>query len=310
VTEAERRRLVLLAYRICGSWADAEDVVQQASLEWLRLVRPAGNPAGWLTRTTVRRAIDVLRARQRAASYAGPWLPEPVVTDPGPHDAVEHEETLSMAFLTLAETLTPPQRAVVVLRALDFSHAEIAAILDITAAASRQHQLRATRRLELAGPSVGRGPAARQSVEDGVAAQAAGPAARMSDGGGAAAQAAHLLGAFVAAARSGDVDRLTELLHADVRAYQDGGGKARAARRVLVGAANVARFTVGVAGLHRARRTVAFVDVNGAPGAVIMLSGIAHVLSAEIRDGRIYRLFDVCNPDKLTTLRRVVEGAA
>lgn len=293
MTEAERRRLVLLAYRICGSWADAEDVVQQASLEWLRLVRPAGNPAGWLTRTTVRRAIDVLRARQRAASYAGPWLPEPVVTDPGPHDAVEHEETLSMAFLTLAETLTPPQRAVVVLRALDFSHAEIAEILDITAAASRQHQLRATRRLELAGPSVGRGPAARTS-----------------DGGGAAAQAAHLLGAFVAAARAGDVDRLTELLHADVRAYQDGGGKVRAARRVLVGAANVARFTVGVAGLHRARRTVAFADVNGAPGAVLMLSGIAHVLSAEIRDGRIYRLFDVCNPDKLTTLRRAVEGAA
>lgn len=293
MTEAERHRLVLLAYRICGSWADAEDVVQQASLEWLRLVRPADNPAGWLTRTTVRRAIDVLRARQRAASYAGPWLPEPVVTAPGPHDAVEHDETLSIAFLTLAETLTSPQRAVVVLRALDFSHAEIAEILDISAAASRQHQLRATRRLELAGPSVGRGSAARMSVK-----------------AGAAAQAAHLLGAFVAAARAGDVDRLIELLHAEVRAYQDGGGKARAARRVLVGAANVARFTVGVAALHRARRTVAFVDVNGAPGAVIMLSGIAHVLSAEIRGGRIYRLFDVCNPDKLTTLRRVVEGAA
>ncbi|RLV56751.1 sigma-70 family RNA polymerase sigma factor [Aeromicrobium phragmitis] len=290
--ETERRRLVLVAYRICGSWADAEDVVQQASIEWLALPQPADNPAGWLTKTTVRRAIDALRARQRAATYVGPWLPEPIVTPSGaaPDEAIEHRETLAMAFMVLAETLTPPQRAVVVLRSLDYTHAEIAEILDISPSAARQHQVRGTRRLAAAGYRNGEpGLAARTSeraVED------------------IAVSTAPLLEAFLAAARDGDLERLSSLLSADVRAYQDGGGKVRAARRLLIGVRNVARFTAGVAALNRSRRAVAFVNVNGAPGAVVTLDGVRHVLSIEVRDGRIYRVFDVCNPAKHSTLGR------
>lgn len=289
IFEAERRRLTLLAYRMCGSWVDAEDVVQQVAVEWLHTTSPVHNPGGWLTKTAVRRGLDRLRARQREVRYVGLWVPEPIVegVENPPHEAVEQTEALSIGFLVLAEQLTPPQRAVVVLRALDHAHTEIAEILDITAAASRQHHTRGMRQLrELDG--------------------------RSGDGGGGANPARDvtrstpettaLLRSFLAAAQDGDVEALARLLHEDVRAYQDGGGTVRAARHVLVGASNVARFAVGVAALHETRRTVGCASVNGAPGAVVTLSGVPHVLSLEVRDGRIRRLFDVCNPDKLSGL--------
>lgn len=279
--EGERRRLTLLAYRMCGSWADAEDVVQAVAVEWTQADPGVLNPAGWLTRVTVRRSIDALRARQRDAAYIGPWVPEPLVTDPdsGPHEAFERSEALSTAFLMLAESLTPPQRAVVVLRALGYEHAEIAGILDVTPAAARQHHVRGLRRLNRAnGEDVERDPGMRTH-----------------------GKTAELLAAFLSAAREGEIDLLAGLLHQDVEAYQDGGGKTRAARRVLVGIPNVARFVAGVASLHN-DRSVRFVQVNGLPGAIVTLSGVEHVLSAQVREGRIFRLFDVCNPDKHATL--------
>lgn len=284
--ELERRRLTLLAYRMCGSWADAEDVVQQVALEWLQATSPVQNPGGWLTRTTVRRALDRLRARQREASYVGPWLPESIVegVETPPHAAIAQGDALSTAFLMLAEHLTPPQRAVIVLRALGYSHAEIAAILDITPAASRQHHARGHRRLtDLNGHSIEDDPHIGLTCD----------VARSGH------ETAVLLRAFLAAAHHGDVEALAGLLHGDVKAYQDGGGRTRAARRVLDTAPNVARFAVGVAALHETRRTVRFAIVNGAPGAVVTLSGVSHVLSLHLRDGRIYRVFDLCNPDKL-----------
>lgn len=290
--EAERRRLVMVAYRVCGSFSDAEDIVQQAVLEWLRLDRTVDNLAGWLTTATVRRAIDVLRARQRSAEYVGPWLPEPLVEPIGdaPFEAIEHRETLSFAFLLLAEALTPPQRAVVVLRSLDYSHAEIATILGISTDASRQHHVRGARRLREAdgglAENTDRLPPERPAPD------------------GPAATTAALLEAFLSAARDGDLDQLTALLHADVRAYQDGGGVTKAARRVLVGPRNVARFTTGVAALHHSRRTLDIVQVNKAPGAVITLSEAVHVLSIEVYEGRIRRVFDVCNPGKHATVGR------
>ncbi len=297
VITVERHRLVMLAYRICGSWADAEDVVQQVAVEWLRVQAEIDNPAGWLTRVTVRRAIDVLRARQQVLTYPGPWLPEPLVDsarsareDSGPHEMVERWDTLTTAFLVLAEALTPPQRAVVVLRSLDYSHSEIAEILGVSPNASRQHLVRGMQRLE--------------EVED-PPARSRNPAALDGAVGNCAAQTSALLKAFLHAARDGDPDRLAELLHADVKAYQDGGGKTRAALRVLMGAQNVARFATGVAALHRAGGSAVFVNVNGAPGVILMLSNVCHVLSVEARQGRIYRLFDVCNPDKHTTLKQM-----
>lgn len=281
--ESERRRLTLLAYRLCGSWADAEDIVQQVAIEWLRAPAPIVNPGGWLTKVAVRRALDRLRSRQRDADYVGPWLPEPLATSALPHEHLERTDALSTAFLLLAEHLTPPQRAVVVLRSLDYSHPEIASILDITPAASRQHHTRGTRRLaDLDGRGIdhdsGLGPTSGVDHSE---------------------TAGKLLRSFLVAAREGDLDALTALLHEDVRAFQDGGGKVRSARRVLVGVPNVARFAIGVASLHEHRRSAQPMFVNGAPGAVLTLSDVTHVLSLEVRGGRIYRLFDVCNPDKL-----------
>ena len=282
--EKQRRRLTLLAYRMCGRWTDAEDVVQNVAIEWLRTDADVLNPAGWLTRATVRRSIDALRARKREAVYVGPWLPEPLLADPrtDPHAELERSEAVSTAFLMLAESLTPPQRAVIVLRALAYEHIDIAEILDITPAASRQHHARGLRRLNRA--------------DDGVTASDSGTFTNARPDG----ETARLLAAFLAAAERGDVTALVTLLHDEVKVYQDGGGRTRAALRVIVGAVNVARFVVGVASRHE-DRAVVFTRVNTSPGAVVTLSGVEHVISLEVRDGRIRRLFDMCNPDKQTT---------
>lgn len=290
----ERRRLVALAYRVCGSWSDAEDVVQQVSLEWLGTDGTVARPAAWLTRVTVRRAIDALRARRRAAAYVGPWVPEPLVETPDadPHLHAERAEALSTAFLVLAESLTPPQRAVVVLRALGYEHAEIARILDLTPAAARQHHTRGLRRLDAEnGRAVRDDPGVLPRRTDVAAGRALERETRP------------LLDAFVRAARQGDTTTLGDLLHEQVRAYNDGGGRARAARRVLTGSEAVARFVVGVASRHVGRRDVRAVVVNGAPGLLVTLSGVPHVMSVQVRDGRLYRVFDVCNPDKQRGLR-------
>lgn len=282
--ESQRHRLTLLAYRMCGSWTDAEDTVQTVAIEWLRAADDVANPAGWLTQVTVLRSIDALRARQREAAYVGPWLPEPLVTaiDTDPLGELERSEALSTAFLVLAESLTPPQRAVVVLRALGYEYAEIAEILGITAATCRQHHVRGLRRLDRVN---------RRDVEHD-------PGISNISGDGMSTQAAELLAAFLTATRDGELEALAELLHRDVEAHQDSGGHTRAARRVLFGVAKVARFAVGVAALHE-DRAVTFIQVNGTPGAIVTLTGANHVLSIQVRDGRIYRLFDACNPDKL-----------
>lgn len=299
--ERERRRLVSLAYRICGSWADAEDVVQQVAIEWMRSRESVMNSAGWLTRATVRRAIDALRTRQREATYIGPWVPEPMVEAPDadPYIEAERSDALTIAFLMLAESLTPPQRAVIVLRALGYEHAEVARILDVTPAMSRQHHVRGMRRLTAEN--------GRTAYDD--------PSLfpHMSNDGSRSGefqrQTSSLLGAFLSAARQGDTEALKRLLHEDVRAYNDGGGRTRAARRVLVGASNVARFAVGVASLHEDRRAMQPVTVSGAPGAIVTLSDIPHILSIQVRDGLIYRIFDVCNPDKQRSLRTIATEA-
>ncbi|MEB4615604.1 sigma-70 family RNA polymerase sigma factor [Leucobacter sp. M11] len=280
VLAAERERLVRVAYRMLGSLSDAEDVVQGVSVEFLRAPEPE-NPEGWLTTVTVRRAIDALRVRQREQSYRGPWLPEPLLADRAPGHAqrghgdpaalAERLDTLSTGFLVLAETLTPPQRAVVVLRSLEHSHAEIAEALGISVAASRQLDRRARARL-----------AEREPV---------------GEPGDAAAERT-LLTAFLSAARDGDVAGLTALLHAEVIAFNDGGGRTRAARRPLLGPDRVARFAAGVSGLHdsQAARPV---WANGRPAAVVTLSGVAHLVTVEVRDGRIARITDLSDPGKL-----------
>ncbi|UCR89363.1 sigma-70 family RNA polymerase sigma factor [Mycetocola spongiae] len=276
---AERERLIRLAYRMLGSRVEAEDVVQEVLWELHRAVG-VENPGGWLTTVTVRRSIDALRRRERERDYIGPWLPEPLLerraprgAAPGPAEAAERDDTLGYAFLVLAESLTPPQRAVTVLRALGSPHEEIARILGISPAASRQHARRAG-----------------VVLEAGRAGRPAGPAAD--------AENERLLRAFLRAAREGDLAALEAVLHADVVSYNDGGGRVRAALNPIYGRPRVARFSAGVAALHATRRRVRFLRVNGRPGAVLTLSGGVHILSVEVREGAIFRVYDVLNPAK------------
>lgn len=279
--EARRGRLFGLAYRMLGSADEAQDVVQDAFLRWNGADQAAiAAPSAWLAKVVTNLALTRLgSARARRERYVGPWLPEPVITSDvtlGPHDAAELRETVSMALLTLMERLTPRERAVFVLReAFGHRYGEIAEILDLSEANCRQLRHRAGRRL--AGrrrfhPDVGRW---RELVER-----------------------------FLAAARDGDVGELERMLAADVTVWSDGGGRAPAARRPVVGRDRVTRLLVGVArGLGDARLEAA--EVNAAP-AVVGWHGdrVFIVVVLEVSGGRVAALRAVSNPDKLRFLRR------
>jgi RNA polymerase sigma-70 factor (ECF subfamily) len=283
--QGERRRLFGVAYRMLGSIGEAEDVLQEAYLRWQR-VGEAGReqverPAAYLVRLVTRLCIDVLRsAHARRMEYVGPWLPEPLVD--GAVDQLTHDPTslheladdLSLAFLVLLERLSPVERAVLLLReSFDFSYRDIAPIVGKTQENCRQIERRAKRRLSEAGGSP-------KPVD----------------------QATHerLLKRFLEATRQGDVDGLLAILAEDVVSYADGGGKVTTARRPVVGAAQVARYLVGLG-----RHAPAGVDyrlgrVNGAPGLLTYIDGrLGNVVSIYVEGGRIRRIFIVVNPEKL-----------
>lgn len=276
--EGQRPRLLRIAYRMLGTWRDAEDVVQDA---WLRFARvdPAGvrEPAAYLVRLTTRLAIDALRAaRVRRAAYVGPWLPEPVVErpaqTPAPDEMLALSEEVSLAFLLLLEQLSPHERAVFLLRqSFDLAFVEIAEIVGKSEAACRQLDRRARLRLR-AGEVKRAAPAAEH---------------------------ARLLASFLAAARDGDLEGLTRMLCVDATAYSDGGGRVTAALRPIEGADKVARFVVGLA-RHDPGATLSWRSVNGQPGAVFAVAGRAFaVFTIEVDDGRIRRLLLLVNPEKL-----------
>jgi len=293
---AHRPRLMALAYRLLGSAWDAEDVVAEAMVRWLRVDRATvREPAAFLTTVVTRLALDQLRsARAAREQYVGPWLPEPVVTGiaatpaagsavraaSGPLELLERREAASLATLRMMEVLTPPERAVLVLHdAFDVPHEEIAGILGISVESSRQHLHRARGRLRTAAPD-----ADKRFAPD--------PEAH-----------ATLFQRFLAALDGGDMDALQDLLAADAVAFSDGGGKVRAARHPLVGAERIARFYAGL----RQRlplREAQPLEVNGRPGALLRLGHQELVLAVEVRDGRIVELHSVLNPDKLRFLRR------
>ncbi|NES17305.1 sigma-70 family RNA polymerase sigma factor [Micromonospora sp. PPF5-17] len=271
--------LLGLAYRLLGSLHDAEDVLQEAYLRWVDVDRESvAEPRRYLSRVVTRLALDRLRARQAAReTYVGPWLPEPVPTDPspfGPLDTVELRESLSTALLHLLERLTPPERAVYVLHtAFDLPYAEIGDILDRSAADCRQLHHRAVARLA---------DERRRFTAD-------------------PAEQRRLLDAFLAAAREGDLARLTELVAADATAWSDGGGRVRAARNPLHGVDRIARFFAGVYGPRRPGVRATPVELNGAPALLVTWpTGSRYTLAATTADGRITGLYLVGNPDKLT----------
>jgi RNA polymerase sigma-70 factor (ECF subfamily) len=290
--ETERPRLVGLAYRLLGSLADAEDVVQEAWLRWQRADRASiDHPAAWLTTVASRIGLDRLRARQRdRADYVGPWLPEPIVVPLDDADPVHHAElsdSLTTAFLVLLEELTPTERLILLLAdVFDQPFAEIGTIVGRSADACRQVASRARRKV-------------RQSDRAGR-----GRAATCDPGALAAA------GAFVLAARTGDQRALMELLAPDVVLVSDGGADHHAARRPVVGAERVCRLVVNLARRLPPGVTAQPCWVNGAPGFVVRLDGVpAFTQAFEVEEGRISRISIVINPAKLHGLDHVVQLA-
>jgi len=271
VTPQELRPLLFsLAYRMVGEVGTAEDLVQEAFLRHHREAAVAA-PKAFLTTVVTRLAIDHLRsARVRREAYAGPWLPEPLVRDTA--EAVEDDETLSLAFLALLERLTPVERAVYVLHELfAYSHDEVAAVVGKSTANCRQILARARRHVDDARP---RFEPSRERREA-------------------------LLARFLAAVGAGDVDALVRLLAADAISYADGGGKARATPRAIHGAAKVARLWATL-GTQRGEFTLLAAEVNGQPGVVGMQDGkVMSVLTLDVAGDRVQTVWAVVNPDKL-----------
>jgi RNA polymerase sigma-70 factor (ECF subfamily) len=281
--EAERARLLALAYRMLGSRAEAEDVVQEA---WLRYAARSGaginDLRGWLTTVTGRLCLDVLRsARVRREAYPGPWLPEPVVSpEQDPAEQVAQRAEVSLALLVVLERLTPEQRVAVVLHdAFEVPFDEVATVLNTSAGAARQHASRGRRAVAEGRP--------RHTAD--VTEQRA------------------VLEAFLAAATSGDLIALAAVLAPEVVAIGDGGGVVRAGRRPVFGPDRVARFYVGIlARLAENTRgiTMQRVLVNGDAGMLLRgdyLNGrrLLSVLSVAVADGRITAIYNQVNPAKL-----------
>jgi RNA polymerase sigma-70 factor, ECF subfamily len=245
--EALRRHGFGVAYRMLGSVSEAEDIAQEALLRLTRQEDPIEEPAAWMTTVVTRLSINVLRsARARRESYVGPWLPEPLLEDPGPDPASRAElaDSLSLALLVLLERLTPVERAAYLLREVfGYGYAEIADIIEQTEVNSRQLVTRARKHLEADRPRFDPDEAARDA----------------------------LLERFLAAAEDGDLEALEELLAKDAVLYADSGGKAMAPQEPLVGAELIARFMAAVAqvrppsGELESRR----VRVNGQPGRLV-----------------------------------------
>jgi RNA polymerase sigma-70 factor (ECF subfamily) len=289
VTDAERTetflavrpRLLGIAYRLLGSMWDAEDVVAEAMVRWLQTTDEVREPAAYLTTVVSRLALDQLRsARVRREQYTGPWLPEPVLDEPGLFDPLEtlvQRETLSLATLRLMESLTPPERAVFVLReAFGVPYAQIAEILDVTVEGARQLFHRADARV---------GSGRRLNVADPV-------------------EHATLLEKLTAAVTSGDLGGLESLLAEDVVAYNDGGGRTRAALQPIVGRAKVIRFIRGLLERFSLAPTVETTSVNGAPAVFLSLGGQAQLVSLGASGHRISEILVVLNPDKLSYVLR------
>ena len=285
--ETLRRRAFAIAYRMLGSVAEAEDIVQEALLR-LHRVRDAGTqidtPMAYISTLATRLSIDHLRsARVRREQYVGDWLPEPLVESPegDPAQRAEMLDSLSFAFLAVLERLSPEQRAVLLLRdVFGYEYDEIAEILDLEAANVRQLAVRARRRVREQRP---RFAVSRQQQE------------RLASG-------------FFAAVERGDVRALEALLAEDVVLRGDGGGKAPALGHSIVGRAEVARVMLAWARLGEgAGGSVQPLTVNGGPGALVWDADkhLIAVWALDVADGAIRGIASIVNPDKLRHIATV-----
>jgi RNA polymerase sigma-70 factor (ECF subfamily) len=282
---ALRPRLLGIAYRLLGSMWDAEDVVAEAMVRWLGTDRSqVREPAAFLTTVVSRLALDQLRsARATRETYTGTWLPEPVIAEAtlDPLDSLVKRDTLSLATLRLMEELTPPERAVFVLReAFDVPYDQIAEILSVSQSNARQLLHRAQARLDQGR----RGSAADEHRH------------------------AELLERLLWAAGEGRLSELEEMLAADVVSYNDGGGKARAALMPVIGRTKIMAFLSGLRRRFGPTSTARILQVNGRPAAQFSLGGQDALAALEVRDGKIVSILTVLNPDKLSYLHQQAGG--
>ncbi len=282
--ERERPFLSGLAYRMLGSVADAEDVVQEVFLRWRSAGRPhLEQPRAWWARTCTRLCLDQLKsARRRREEYVGEWLPEPFVEASEPRP--ELDESLSMALLLTIERLGPAERAAFLLHdVFGYTFREVAEMLDLESAHCRQLAARARRRL--------RGQDRPSSADENTVRR--------------------LSGAFFSAVQSGNLEALQSVLSEDVVLRTDGGGKAVAVKVPLEGVDRVARFFHRIFKKGEMGSEVSFETrwFNGAPGVVVFEAGeLASAFHFQIADQRIQGIFVQRNPDKLEVLRRTVDA--
>ncbi|MCF3964552.1 RNA polymerase sigma factor SigJ [Streptomyces fuscigenes] len=275
--ERERDHLWGIAYRITGSVADADDVLQDAWLRWQRLGDDeARSPHAYLTTVVSRLCYDQLTsARARRESYTGTWLPEPLVSEPGPEDRVTLDESLGTAMLFVLERLTPAERTAFVLHdVFSVPFAEIAEVVGRSSDSVRQLASRGRRRVRAEVP--------RRSVDR--------------------QESRRAVDAFLKAVMAGDFDGLLEVLDPDAVLRSDGGGKVRAARLPVIGGEKVATFMTRILrNFDPDRMRLVARDVNGAPGALLydVTAGPVAVYAFTVGEGRIRSIYGVLNPDKL-----------
>jgi RNA polymerase sigma factor (sigma-70 family) len=286
---SERRQLLILAYRLLGSLADAEDVVQETYARWYAMSpqqqEAIGSPGAWLTKVASRICLDLLgSARARPERYVGEWLPEPLPeptewpsgrpggTTVDPADRVTLDESINMAFLVVLESMTPAERAAFILHdVFGYPFADIAEITGRTPAACRQLASAARRRIR--------------------ASQA--PAAP-------ATQQAGIVRDFKQAWEAKDIDALIGLLDPDATVIGDGGGLVSAALRPIEGGEQVARHLADLAGRAPSNVTILERTVNGQPGLVAQQDGVTvTVFAFDVAGDRITHIWAMRNPDKL-----------
>lgn len=278
---AHRSLLFTVAYELLGSAADAEDVVQETWLRWSAADRDeVREPRAYLVRIATRQALNRIRTlARRREEYVGEWLPEPLLTSPDVADDVELAESVSVAMLTVLETLTPTERAVFVLHEVfGETYDDIAGAIDKKPATVRQLAHRAREHVAARRP--------RQRIS--------------------AAQQRAVMQGFAQAVNSGDMARLVDALAPDVVLTTDGGGLKKAALRPIVGADKVLRFLLAVTPTGPVLRA-STLTVNGGPALRIDIDGVVDtIVTAEVVDGRVTRLYAVRNPEKMTALTEEV----
>ncbi|MFE9574059.1 RNA polymerase sigma-70 factor [Streptomyces sp. NPDC006692] len=283
-----RTLLFSVAYRILGTAADAEDLVQDAWFKWSAADRShVADPKSYLTRIVSNLAMERLRStRHQRETYVGPWLPEPILTGPDTADGAALADSISMALLVVLETLSPLERAVFVLKEVfAFSYAEIADAVDRSETAVRQAGHRARGHVQARRPRFTADLARQRDITE----------------------------RFFAAATGGDINTLMELLSPEVTLWTDGGGKVRQALKPVIGLETVAGWfaalgTATYQGIEPGQMRAELTSINGGPGMVF--HGPDRVIATMTFDfdpeGRITAIHNVANPDKL---HAIADGA-